>query len=246
MKKHTLFSWAMLAFLCFCIHTSYAQLRLGFRAGLNASTQNLSKSPNRFAEFLDGFPLEDQSLKLSFHVGILGDYEINREWSFQSGLIYNDKGARFFFKDKSDGEKVVIAETVNIGYLEIPALFVYKLKSGRFSYLRLGAGGYLGLSLIGNYRLKSRGLEAIDEKDFNESKVINFGSEPGSDYKGSEAGLALEVSYETNGFIFGTGFNYGLTDIKNDSKAIHNQVLQASMSYLWGASYGSKKKRRRR
>lgn len=222
----------------------YAQLRLGFRAGLNASNQNLTQSPNRFADAI-GFRLEDQSFKLSFHAGVIGDYEINRVMSFQSGLIYNDKGTRFFYKIKDDGLKVVIAETVNIGYLEVPLMFVYRLETSRYDALRLGFGGYLGLALLGKYRVVGRG----DGERLTETAPMNFGSSPSDDYKGSDAGVGLEAAYETNGLIFGAGLNYGLVDIKNANKNTRNIVLQAHVSYLFDAGGGgsySKKRRRRR
>ena len=230
----------LISVLALCTLPVSAQLRLGFRAGLNAVNQNLPQAPNRFGNLLGGLRLENQSLKLSFHAGVIGDYEINRVMSFQSGLIYSDKGTRFFFKEKIDDIKIVISETVNIGYLEVPLMFVYRYETSRTEALRLGFGGYVSVALFGTYRLRGRG-DGVTE---SESIDINFGNTQADNYKGSDVGIALEVSYDFNGFIVGTGLNYGITNVTNTGNTVRNFALQAQASYLFNA--GGRRGRRRR
>lgn len=94
----------------------------GVRAGLNCSTVSIDD---------DTWNDYEANTKYLFHAGFNVDYNIVKSFAVGTGLFYSNKG----FRDYWDGD-------FNIGYLQIPALAVYKCPVADNINIQLKGGGY--------------------------------------------------------------------------------------------------------
>lgn len=146
-SKSYLFRCFGLLFLLFTFCTAHAQLRYGFKTGLNFAHINGPSELNTA-----GANLENWKTITGFHIGFALGYKVNDYFGVRSELLYTKKGAKYTFEGESyrifryDGgstlsngnSKYLI--NINNAYLDLP-LMVY----GRWKDLELSAGGYAGL-----------------------------------------------------------------------------------------------------
>lgn len=112
---------------------SFAQVKLGVRAGLNLT--NLSQHKN--GQQVSG------DFQTGFHAGLTADIKINNPFFFQSGILYTTKG----FKN-ADAVKV----STTARYVEIPLNIIYKPPIAR-EHLFVGLGPYIAYGLGGKWNM---------------------------------------------------------------------------------------------
>lgn len=125
MKKITKILMATTIVAALAVTTSYAQPKLGFKAGVNLS--NITNLP-------DGADKPD--MKIGFHVGGTVDLPLSDNFMISPELLFSTKGAKSEYTIFGE----TVKNTVNLSYIEVPILAKYMLESG----LNFYAGPYLG------------------------------------------------------------------------------------------------------
>lgn len=196
-------------------------LLLTLAAGLNVAA-NAQNKPVFFGikagvafptiDFSNEIASRNTDSKTSFYVGAIADINISPLFSFQPGLTYIGKGAKFNMRkameeidiDPSDlqGNEIF---TFNYSYLELPVNFLANFKVGGGKFF-IGAGPYVAYAISAN-------LESTEKDD------LEFGSEDGL-YRRVEFGINFLGGYTLiNGLNLHAGYGLGLTTIQNSSES---------------------------
>ena len=195
------------------------EIKFGAKAGLNLA--NMSGD------------VEDNSMKVAFHLGGMAEIKISETFAVQPELLYSAQGAKF-----SDG-------TLSLNYLALPVMAKYavsenfSLEAGpQFGYLLSakakdesneddGGGGNIEASAKSSTSSKAQLAQAAqaDSRDIKEN------------FKSFDLGLALGASYLlNNGLNVGVRYIMGLSDTpKNDDGDFKykNSVFQLSIGYYF-------------
>ena len=185
-----------------------AQMNLGIKGGVNMS--------NFYGEELD-----DQNMKIGFHVGLAADYEFAYNSAIQTGLYFTTKGAKYSssFGDAS-GEF-----TVNPMYLQIPVHYAYKLDVTPGTRIVFHAGPYAAYGVGG----KSKFSASVGEVS-GESEADVFGDD--GFLKNFDAGLGLGVGAEFGPMLLDLGWDMGLINIADSENGdLKNQNAYLSIGY---------------
>lgn len=178
-----------------CGSAAFAQ-ESGFGAKLGLNLANISGD------------VEDNSMRLSMHIGGYYTYMISDKFGVQPELVYSGQGTKFAeststqvvgfdpFTGAPITAEVTTPEAVYaLDYLNIPILAKYYINES-FSVL---AGPQIGILMGAKYKGED---EDVDVKEF-----VN-----GTDFS---LGIGLDYQLE-NGLNFGLRYNLGLTVIESD------------------------------
>lgn len=192
----------------FTFKESTAQVQVGIRGGFNSTNYTDTELNN----------------KSGFNAGIVAYSNLEKPLFFQSGLLFNQKGAQvnlLGFKSKFE-----------FNYLEIPLNVGYSFPVGNMVKVAPYAGPYIAYAI--NAHQKTGG-EKVDL--FKDSKVyddyldpdysIEFSSKPKRVDFGANVGVGLHFG---NKIIVNGQYNQGLTNIIFDSK---NKGLSFGLTYLF-------------
>lgn len=185
-------------FLLFVCVASFAaanaQVKFGAKAGLNLAN-------------LVGPDVEDNKMKLGFHIGGFANIPLASQFSVQPELVFSAQGAKF--EDQGDDDKY------KLSYLNVPVMFQYNHASGFFAE----TGPQFGFLLAA--KVKSDGNN-VDVKDV--LKTFDFAWALGAGYKFTEkVGVDLR-------------WNFGLSKVPENDFKMRNSVLQAGVFYVLGSS----------
>ena len=211
---------------------SHAQVTFGAKAGLNIA--NMSTS----ATLASG---ETKSAIASFHVGVIADIGITKEFVIEPGLFLSGKG----FKDETTMPIGQATETMTGSikplYIEIPinAMYVADLKVVK---LQIFAGPYFGFGVSGNINMdysSSGTLPTGYSLPASSSTAIKFGTDATNDnLKMLDIGLNFGVGVEYNKMLFRIQYGLGLTNINTDNSSgadtYKNNVFGISVGYMFG------------
>ncbi len=131
----------VITFLCVAILsivslTSFAQLRLGIKAGISTNSVGLN-----FEDSDDEKAYRDMlKLKPGFSLGLAAEYNFTRALSLQTSLQFTKKG---FKMEREEGVNFEKRKT-SISYLEVPVHLAFKV-----SKFQVHAGPYVGFGLTG-------------------------------------------------------------------------------------------------
>jgi len=117
--------------------------------------------------------VSDNSMLTAFHVGVVADFEISDEFSFQPELVYSMQGT-----------KISVLGTdfnVNFNYLNLPLLAKYEVAEG----ISVLAGPQIGF-------LMTAENDGTDIKD--NYKGVDFGFDLGAAYE-LESGMFFDLRY---------------------------------------------------
>jgi Outer membrane protein beta-barrel domain len=172
----------------------HAQVKYGAKGGFNLAN-------------LTGPDVNDNKMKLSFHVGAFANVPIADKFSFQPELVYSAQGAKF--EDPGDDDKY------KLSYLNIPLLGQYNDPSGFYAE----TGPQIGFLLAA--KLKSDGNTSDIKDGF---KTLDFAWAFGAGYKFTEKASV------------GVRFNLGLANVIDDNDAkVRNSVFQIGIAYTIGS-----------
>ncbi|MPR32082.1 porin family protein [Salmonirosea aquatica] len=156
-----------------------AQVRLGVKAGANASNLHLD------AVTFD--PL------VGYQAGLMADLGLSSHFSIQPSLVINSKGSstdldiRDQNGQREDGTRAIF----RLIYAEIPVLFLYKGSLGESWRWYGGVGPYVGIGITGKFKTDSDILE--DQKiKFVLGKQSNY---VGNVYKRMDYGLNAALGW---------------------------------------------------
>lgn len=187
--------------LLLTVSAAQAQLRYGFKTGLNFAH---IEGPSELSAA--GANLESWKSLTGFHIGLVLGYSINDYFGLRGELLYTKRGAKYTFEGESYRifrfEGGSIASTgnsrylinVNNAYLDLPVLAY-----GRWKDFELSAGAYVGLMVqsIGDGSLTYTGgrttslQNSISDLEFNLD--CNYRKdEPG----GGESGQTVTVKVD--------------------------------------------------
>ncbi len=224
MKNFKFFLAALL--LSAIAQVSFAQ-GIGIRGGVNFQNINGKDS--------NGDKLEND-LITGFHIGATGEFAIAPDFYLQPGLLFSTKGAKS--SDEIFGQTA--ESSLRVGYLEIPAHFLYKPLLGN-GHLILGFGPYIGVGLNGKGKLEYAG----DTQEFDvkfENKVSASNNNDFATVRRFDMGGNLFFGYElANGLYFQFNTQLGLINISpevegatNDETKTNNTGFGLSVGYRLG------------
>jgi hypothetical protein len=167
-----------------------AQVKLGVKGGLNLAN-------------LVGPDVEDNSMKLGFHLGGFANIPLADKFSFQPELVFSAQGAKF--EDPGDDIKY------RLSYINIPLLGQYNDPSCFYAE----TGPQIG------FLLAAKAKDDGNTNDVKDSfKTLDFAWAFGAGYKFTEKASV------------GVRFNLGLANvIDQDDAKVRNSVFQIGVAY---------------
>jgi hypothetical protein len=131
---------------------------------------------------------------------------ISSKLSFETGLLYAQKGFRYIEKDDYGS----FDEKLNIAYLDIPLAFKMRFEAGR-GYLYFLAGPYASIALKAKAKLE------IKSEYFNEKSEedIAIGYKANDEIRTFDFGLMAGTGYEWNRYQIGLTYQRGMANIWN-------------------------------
>lgn len=184
-----------------------AQLNLGVKGGVNMSN-------------FYGDELDDQNVKIGFHVGLAADYEFAYNSAIQTGLFFTTKGAKY---SESIGDASADF-TVNPMYLQLPVHYAYKLDVTPGTRIVFHAGPYVAYGIGGKSKLSG----SLGDWDGGTEWDV-FGDDG---FKRFDAGLGLGVGAEFGPILLDLGWDMGLVNIADSNSGdIKNQNAYLSVGY---------------
>lgn len=149
---------------------------------------------------------ESYDTKAGIHLGFLGHIHLAEQLGLQPELVFSSQGTKF----SSGGTDA----NLNLSYVNVPLLFQYMFDNG----FRIQAGPQLGFLVGAKVKV---GSAEDDVKD---------------DFKGTDFGLGLGMSYvnPSSGFGVDARYNLGLSNINEDSSiTTTNRGIQIGVFYLF-------------
>lgn len=148
--------------------------------------------------------IEDNDMKVGFHVGGVAEIMFNEKFGVQPELMYSSQGSQEDF----DGDTV----KYNLDYINVPVMAKYYVTED----LSIEAGPQVG------YLVNSKATYDGDSEDIEGLKDIDFGFNLGAGYK-LESGLNFSARY-----------NLGLSNINDEGdNDLKNGVIQFSVGYMF-------------
>lgn len=170
--------------------------------------------------------IEDLSItsktKIGFIVGVTSSIAIGKNFAFQPGLNFLQKGGTL----KQEG----MTDKTTLNYLELPLNFVYTTNSSKGKFF-IGAGPSLSIGLSGK--------DKFDDGENVEPTDIKFGSGDEADFKSFEAGANFLAGYQfAGGFFVAGNYNASLSNISNDSDPdfstkYHNRYFAIRIGFMF-------------
>lgn len=202
------------------------------KAGINRA--NVSTSANGRVEDAKGLT--------SFHVGIVGDFELAKMFAFQPGILFTGKGTKS--QTGNESETNYYKATSNPYYIEIPANLVLKLPLGQRSRIFAGAGPYLGIGVAGKNKAKGKYLgmsfENESEIEFSDDDPTTLNFEEGAGFgvmRRFDYGLNGLAGIEVNNVLFSVNYGHGLAKLQSGTD---NSSDDLNKHRVWSFSIGFK------
>lgn len=178
-----------------------AQTSFGVKAGANMSN-------------FYGKEINDNNLKIGFHVGLTADIELMPSSAIQTGLLFTTKG----FKYETNALKYVD----NLMYVQLPIHYAYKVDVTPGTRIVFHGGPYAAYGVGGK-----RSLKVGDFEPDPSSKIFGDGI---SQYKPFDAGLGLGVGAEFGNIAVDLGWDMGMVNLSNvDDATVKNQNAYLSV-----------------
>ncbi|MBN8676853.1 MAG: PorT family protein [Chitinophagales bacterium] len=241
-------SAVLLTALLFIGYGAVAQIKYGFKTGLNFSRfQGTSELDNQ------GNSLEKWDNSTGFHIGMTFAYKFTDRFGVRGEFLYSKRGAKYsyegqayrFFKHNA-GQVYTTGNArylinVNNSYLDIPVMAF-----GKFKHFEIYGGGYVGILVAstGEGSLRYSGKTALGNNAYvnpNTSETeLNFNlnhnyrrDDPGEGTANSDNETAINV--KVDGFIAETPKTMGAYyDYPEDKGALYNTL---DFGVVGGLSY---------
>ena len=198
------------------VSASFAQVKIGVTAGLNAS------------DLIENGSGTNHNYKAGFQTGVVADFSISDNFSIIPELLYSQRGAISKLKttDK-DGKKLLTSKSLNLNYLQLPINMAYKINLGNSSKLMIFAGPYLGYGISGKVKSEAKS----DKKKNNNSDKIKFGSKE-EEVKPLDFGVNAGIGYQFENVFFKLQYNPGLINLNNKKNhSLKNTNVAVSVGY---------------
>jgi|GEM_PF-207328 len=211
-KVICLFSLVLLLFIAI---PSFAQIKFGVKAGTNFAKMLIKDEGGTDGGVTIG---DYYKTILGLHFGITTEFPISDKISLEPALLFSTKGCIS-----------LIANKVNLYYLELPINTVYKIDFEQICLL-FYAGPYVGYALSGN-----------------KLKIVTF-AEMNSTIKPIDFGINLGAGVGISSFIFNIQYGLGLANLTpnttNFASTLKNRVIGLSVGYKFSNNSNSYRKNR--
>jgi hypothetical protein len=197
-----------------------AQVRLGVKAGVNASNIHFNLSTT------DPIP--------GYQAGLMADIGLSSHFSIHPAVLVNAKGfiTDLDFRDQNGQLQERARGTFRLVYAEVPVLLIYKGELGKKWHWYGGVGPYAGIGITGKSKWNSNIIA-------NKKEKITFRkqSTTGYIYKRMDYGLNAAAGVEKGRVQLGINYSYGLTGIipqENITVKTYNRTLAMTAGYWFG------------
>src|SRR5687767_2311277 len=194
-----------------CLTTlSYSQLRMAILGGPHsASVKEQNSIPSWETDIKPGY-----SKRAGLNLGILIDVPLssNNRWHFQPGIIYTEKGRKFYMRN--DSATSILTDTISssynlgINYIDIPLNLTYKIPLSRKASFFVSAGPYVGFFYNGKQKNETRIYSSNSFKD--EEVRLEAGKTEGK-FKTFDAGFNARAGFEIGNVLLSGFLSEGLT-----------------------------------
>lgn len=183
----------LLVAVVFSVMAASAQVKYGVKGGLNLSN-------------VGGKDVEDNKMKIGFHVGGLAQIPVVGNISVQPELVLSAQGAKFE-ADGDDGK-------LNFLYVNVPVMAKYTFDEGFFAE----TGPQIGF------------LASAKAKQGSESSNVK------ENYKTTDFSWGIGVGYLSKSNIGANArFNFGLSKLDKDGETkMYNRTFQVGLVYIFG------------
>lgn len=168
----------------------------------------------------------DKNVKPGFHIGLGADLEFMQNLSFQTGLYYSSKGAKYqYYSAITDN----IEFNVSANYLQLPIHVAYKIDVTPGTKVVFHAGPYLAYGIGGKRKIVSQYTNDL-EQIFGKQDINTFDKDHG--LKPFDTGVGVGVGAEFGLITIDLGWDLGLTNISRlENNSVKNQSAYLSLGY---------------
>jgi len=224
--------------LCFFgILAGNAQVRLGILGGVHSSkvleTNNIPGWDTATKKY--------QSSNSGVQLGVIIEIPIGHKgFFFQPAITYTAKGRKYAKNNDSATsiatDTVYARQTLNIGYIDVPLNFTYKLplSANHKNSFFISAGP--SISFFYNGSITNESLTRKAHAYTNDSDPLSVGKGVNT-YKTIDLGVNARAGFEFGNVLLSAYFSQGLTSFYNApyQGTFHHQLLGASLG-IWLAS----------
>jgi len=226
-----------------------AQVKFGLKAGMNLA--NISQVKDEL----------NTKMRFAYHGGVNVDFGINRNFSFQTGLLFTSKGYDIDLEAKYENQAVEIDgyHRTIYNYIELPLYPTIKIEG-----FQIFAGPYVAMGISGKeveeYTVMHNNQETERSSVTNKPPVFGYVDRVDYDdfdspYNRFDIGLSFGLGYKIGTVLMNAGYSLGLgnhkvttegSPVDPKDKKTSNRVITISLSYFFGDndSYNSRYRRR--
>lgn len=232
MKKFYLSFFACL-FLFPAVH---AQIRMAILGGGHQSTvQEKNDLPNWNSI------KKNYSARTGAHFGVLADIPIggNQKFTFQPGIIFNNKGRKYEEYIDSAGDDYSMKSAQYINYIDMPLNFVLKFPISKKAKFIIGGGPYLTAFYNGKEKTETyvQGVYSMEENE-----DLPVGKAPGK-YTTWGAGVNALAGFEIGRIFLTANFSRSFNDFYQSSDyegTFKHQLLGGTLGIFIGKQFDQK------
>ncbi|MCK9167985.1 MAG: PorT family protein [Bacteroidales bacterium] len=192
---------------------------MGIKAGLTMATMEYE---NDQATYSDTYKMTP-----GFHVGLTYEVPLIGILSFEPGLIFTTKGAKY--EDTLLG--IDFDAVYTLYYIDIPLYVKAAVSAGDNLKLYAAAGPYVGLGISGVVKTTTEVLGIVN----TEEDDIEWGNdEAEDDLKNVDMGLTFGAGLEISSLLLGVSYDLGMANIssyQDFGTTRKNNVLKLSIGY---------------
>lgn len=179
-----------------------AQMKSGYRAGINLTSMYISSNGNEISA----------ETPVGIQFGGMYEIPLAKKFTFQSGLVFTSKGTDY----KIDG----VNYSITPAYIEMPVHLVYYAGTGSFK-VSIFAGPYLS-SAFGGYKIDTTGFKDLTfgDSETKDLKLLDIGL---------DAGLGINFNEYVFSFQYGIGLR---NVSPREGLSMKNQVFGISIGTL--------------
>ena len=200
-----------MAFLLLGTHAN-AQIRVGLKAGVNASTIHGS-----------GVAVNP---RLGLQGGVLVDIPMTKSFSLQPALVVSTKGYKVDFEVTNTTGLLSspITNLTRLVYAEVPVLALFRARISPSIRFYGGVGPYVALGLSGKL---SSTYSLLGEQGV----VFNSGRVTSNSYRRVDYGASAAAGLEVKRFLIGLNYTYGLVDLGSATFEAYHRTLGVTVGF---------------
>jgi hypothetical protein len=201
-----------------------AQLRFGAEAGVQ-----FANIVSQYPDGSGGTETEDTKPNMGIRGGLVADFGLTDNLSFQPGLLFVMKGGRQEVDETVTEDffgttittKSSYQSKLNLNYIQIPLNFQYHLNDDKTGFF-VGAGPYVALGMSGKaafdgfVEISGTGIPTT-RQEFDEDIEVEFGNDETTDmFRRLDFGVGANAGYMLPMGLFFRAFGeYGFSNISN-------------------------------